>query len=366
MKVCSSPLLLCILAVTSALHAAGVRYVNDGTAAIVPAGASLVFTPQVFAADPASAHTAASLALRLAKADDRSVARLHVAARSVESAQAAVSAIRKHHPAGRDVPITLVVGELSETRSEFALDAVAVSSRPTTRTTAPSPASLLFIAGQAQKGATPAEAAASTVASLLKTLEFAGAGRQDVLHARCFLAPVRSAAQVTGEIEKVFGANKVPIAYVEWRSSPDLPVEIELVARCPAPQQADPPPIEYLTQPGATPSPLFSRIARVNRGDLIFTGGLFSSETGGGEQQVLSAFSQLEKLVTDNGSDLRHLVKATYYVSDNDASGKLNVLRPKFYDPKRPPSASKAVVPGVGMNDRSFTMDMIAVTAPKP
>jgi hypothetical protein len=56
------------------------------------------------------------------------------------------------------------------------------------------------------------------------------------------------------------------------------------------------------------------------------------------------------------------LAKATYYVSNSEASGKLNELRPKFYNPQRPPAASKALVKSVGRNEMSVTLDMIAVS----
>ena len=72
---------------------------------------------------------------------------------------------------------------------------------------------------------------------------------------------------------------------------------------------------------------------------------------------------QLRSILKHKDKDLKHLAKATYYVSDADASGKLNELRPKFYDPQRPPAASKAMVNGVGMKDRSISIDMIGVVA---
>ena len=74
------------------------------------------------------------------------------------------------------------------------------------------------------------------------------------------------------------------------------------------------------------------------------------------------ADAELKQLLDRTGSDLRHLVKATYYVSDDVADRKLNEIRPEFYDPRRPPSASKARVPGVGLAGKSITLDMIAVT----
>jgi enamine deaminase RidA (YjgF/YER057c/UK114 family) len=353
-------ILSCLVVLADVVSAATARYVNDGAAAVVPAHAPLVFTRQVFLPEPSQAPNGIALVLQLAQGGKQEVVRLHVIARTQEAADAAHQAIRNHYPAGRCPPVSFVIGDLPEREAAIAIDAVAIRagamSKPATRS------SLLFISGQAEKGASPAEAAAKTMASLVKTLSFAGARPSDVLQVRCFLNPINAAASVTSEIENALRPSKIPIVFVEWKSSPGLPVEIELVATAPPPEQENPPAVEYLTQPEATASPIFSRIARVNRGDLIFIGGLYSSEAGDGQQQVLSIFDQLEKLATANGSDLRHLVKATYYVSDDDASAQLNALRPKFYDSKRPPAASKATVPGVGMKDRSITIDMIAVT----
>ena len=57
-------------------------------------------------------------------------------------------------------------------------------------------------------------------------------------------------------------------------------------------------------------------------------------------------------------------MKATYYITDEDASRALNELRPKYYDPARPPAASKATVAGVDPAGRNVTLDMIAVVKP--
>ncbi|MDB5264114.1 MAG: putative translation initiation inhibitor, yjgF family, partial [Adhaeribacter sp.] len=48
-------------------------------------------------------------------------------------------------------------------------------------------------------------------------------------------------------------------------------------------------------------------------------------------------------------------------VSGDQSSTHLNELRPKYYDPKRPPAASKALVKKVGMAGKSITLDMIGV-----
>jgi enamine deaminase RidA (YjgF/YER057c/UK114 family) len=110
-----------------------------------------------------------------------------------------------------------------------------------------------------------------------------------------------------------------------------------------------------------TASPIFSRVARVDAQQTIYVSGLHAEVAGDGAQQVEAVFTQLRHILAEAGSDFRHLAKATYYVSDDDASRALNELRPRYYDPKRPPAASKAMVEGVGVPGRSITLDMIAV-----
>jgi enamine deaminase RidA (YjgF/YER057c/UK114 family)/DNA-binding beta-propeller fold protein YncE len=272
-------------------------------------------------------------------------------------------------------PTTIVVGKLPRPDVLVAFDAVAVGVRGKTSAVKPvvdeacgpvygPHAAMLpdgprvYISGQAEKAATPAEAAAKTIASLKKTLDWLGCKPEDAVQAKCFLTPMSAAADVAKEFDKAFGERKVPLVFVEWESN--LPIEIELIAKAP-PAKADAPAVEYLTPPGMTPSPVYARVVRVNRGDLIYTAGLSAPEPGPADEQVLGVFGELKGILDKTGGDFKHLAKATYYVSTEDASRKLNELRPKFYDPKRPPAASKAMVPGVGVAGRSIVMDMIAV-----
>jgi enamine deaminase RidA (YjgF/YER057c/UK114 family) len=148
-----------------------------------------------------------------------------------------------------------------------------------------------------------------------------------------------------------------PLVFVEWESS--LPIEIELVA---AGGRAVPgnKPMDFITPEGMTASPVFCRVVRVNYGDLVFVSGLNGDDICKPNEQVNVIFQDLKKLVGEHRSDLRHLVKATYYVSENDVSTELNKLRPDYYDPARPPAASKAMVAGCG-DGSTITIDMIAV-----
>ncbi|MCA9160646.1 MAG: RidA family protein [Planctomycetales bacterium] len=101
-------------------------------------------------------------------------------------------------------------------------------------------------------------------------------------------------------------------------------------------------------------------MAHVHGVSRIYFAGLVATAAGDGASQVISIYEQLDSVLEQCGSDFEHLVKATYYVSDDDASQQLNKLRPNYYNPQRPPAASKAIVPSVAIPQRSISIDMIA------
>jgi enamine deaminase RidA (YjgF/YER057c/UK114 family) len=93
----------------------------------------------------------------------------------------------------------------------------------------------------------------------------------------------------------------------------------------------------------------------------IYLSGLYARQPSRGEPQAAYLFEQLQEILTKAGSDMRHLAKATYYVSDDDDARWIDRTRPRVYDPARPPAASKVMVHGVGQAQRTMTVDMIAV-----
>ena len=113
-----------------------------------------------------------------------------------------------------------------------------------------------------------------------------------------------------------------------------------------------------------TASPVYSRVARINRGPTIFIGDIASPATGSVDAQLQTSFDALDKLLVQTNSDFKQLVKATYYVTDDEIGKAHNAIRPKFYDSTRPPAASKAVVAGTGHPGSRYVMDMIAVPSP--
>ncbi|MFN0199577.1 MAG: Rid family hydrolase [Planctomycetaceae bacterium] len=222
----------------------------------------------------------------------------------------------------------------------------------------------VYIAGQAEPGKTLAEATTKTLESLHRTLAFMELGDQHVVQIKTFLNPMSQVKEVDEAIVEFYKSRSLPpVSHVEWSSKGAI--EIEMIAYVPADHQAIPAddPVVYLTPTRMTSSPVFSRIAVINSTRKIYISGLTARTDGDGDHEVRDIFAQLSDTLHNSQSSLRHLVKATYYVSGNDSSTQLNALRPMYYDPKRPPSASKAPVQGVGFRARTLSIDLIAVPA---
>ncbi len=215
-----------------------------------------------------------------------------------------------------------------------------------------------YLSGQPEKGGLAESAVARSLSVLVDRLDQLKLSPAQVVQVKVFLTPASSAEKALGEVKKFFPDQLTPpVVFVEWIAS--VPVEIELVAQLPAEDEAEP--VRFYNPPETKPSPTFSRVALV-RGDCqIYTSGLSARAAGDGEAQVRDVFAQLQEILSATGSDLGHLAKAGYYVSDDDGSRGLNRLRPEFLDPQRPPAASKVTVHGVGKPGCTVTMDMIAV-----
>jgi len=219
-----------------------------------------------------------------------------------------------------------------------------------------------YVSGQAEKASTAADGTRLTMESLVRTLGFLELAKGDVVQVKAFVTPMSDAEQIQREIAAVFAPGPAPpVSLVEWESK-DYPVEIELVAATVKPLGKSRPALEFLTPPGMTTPTVYCRVARVQHPATIFLSGLYGSQADpSGEGELRELFDRTRELAEGGGSDLRHLVKATYYVSDVGSSQQHNRLRPEYYDPKRPPAASKAQVKGVGRVGRTITWDMIAI-----
>lgn len=246
---------------------------------------------------------------------------------------------------------------------KFAVDAVFVTRRTETGATGVSilpQGDVVYVSGQAQPGDDLATATRATLQGLLETLQSLKLSRADIVQVKCFLEPMSQVDIVDREIEAFFDGQTVPaVSHVEWiRGGGSRPIEIELVVAAPLTKTTET--ISYYTPPGMKASPVFSRVARIHGNRRVYAAGLIADDSGDGEAQVHSVFQQLIRQLKPTRSNLRHLAKATYYVADGDVSSQLNNIRPHYYDPKRPPAASKAMVRGTGFEDRMIAVDMIA------
>ena len=227
-------------------------------------------------------------------------------------------------------------------------------------------AAVLPRGGVAYVSGVPAEAGLTTsavdnsMAGLWKTLDTFKLTPAHVVQLKVFLRPASAADEVRRELKKHFPGQMVPpVVFVEWLGDP--PVEIELIAQLP-PTGESTPKVQYYDPPEVRPSQLFSRVALVRTERQIYISSLFAPKpTGRREEEALAVFDQLETILAQAGSDLRHMAKGTYYVIDDGSASGMDRVRLWRYDQGSAPAASKCMVHGVGKAERTMTLDMIAV-----
>jgi enamine deaminase RidA (YjgF/YER057c/UK114 family) len=217
----------------------------------------------------------------------------------------------------------------------------------------------VIVSGRAAQGDLAA-AVTGTLDQLRADLKNVGLGFEHVVQIKSFVRDVQQAADVRAIVAKAFDAPAPPQVVTEWLRG-SAPAEIELIASVPpaaAPAAGVGPGVTYVEPISAR----YSRVARVHGGRPVFVSGLYGSSADPAAQ-VTEMFDELGRVLAAAGSDLRHLVKATYYVSDPVADRTINDIRPKIFDAERPPAASKITVRSTGRPGRGSTFDMIAVTA---
>lgn len=226
------------------------------------------------------------------------------------------------------------------------------------------PSHKLYISGDAAQGSLM-QVVAETLQSLEKCLQHCGLDWSHVVQLKTFVQPIILADDVAREMITCFGSKPVPpLIFVDWQSSDTVPMETELIAAVPpelSNQSGDT--VEYLNPPHKPGNAVFTRIVRVRSDRTIYTSGLYG-EASGHDGQIHDIYKRLKNLVERGGGDLNHLVKGTYYLSDDQTSKRFGEIRREYYDPKRPPAASKAKVTDVGREGKTIGLDMIAV--PKP
>ncbi|MBN1851882.1 MAG: hypothetical protein JW829_04130 [Pirellulales bacterium] len=220
---------------------------------------------------------------------------------------------------------------------------------------------IAYLSGMPQPFELTALPTTKSMALLMDILQDLKLTPEHVVQVKVFVNPVTSAKEVLEELRAFFpGQRMPPVVFVEWLAS--VPVEIELIAQLP-PSGRPAAGVQYYNPPQYRPSNTFSRVALMRADRQIYLSGLYANKPSRGEPQADLLFGRLAEVLEKTGSDMRHLVKATYYVSDHDAARWVDRTRPKIFDPLRPPAASKLMVHGVARAERTLTVDMIAVQA---
>ena len=307
--------------------------------------------------------------------------RVNVCALSHEAADCDRAQLQKRLAPGVRPAVTTILSPLPHRKALVAVDAVAVAAdkgpavflaRCDSLAGSPGcadaavlpPGGTAYLSGQPERGGLTTAAVPKSLSALFATLARLKLSAEHVVQLRVFLTPASSAEETLAQIKPFFPDRPVPpVVFVEWIAS--APVEIELVARLPQ-EDAVAEPLQLYNPPDVRPSPAFSRAALVRTPRQIFIAGLSAREAGDGEAQARDVFAQLQQVLAEAGGDLGRLAKATYCVSNDDASSALNKVRSDFLDAERPPAASKVMVHGVGRAGRTLTVDMIAVGSRLP
>jgi enamine deaminase RidA (YjgF/YER057c/UK114 family) len=270
-------------------------------------------------------------------------------------------------------PIAEVVTDLPQDGAVVAIDAIAVASADRS----PDPAGVrllksdraVYISGMAAPSKDIAEATRGTLAQLDGVLRHLGIPKSNVTCVKSFLRSERGAVDAArGELTKYFDGDPPPAAWVHWMTQDAI--EIELFAELPgdkaAALEAGGDTVTFLTPPGTATSPLYSKVAVVHPGGrMIYTSGVSAGAPGrDATAETRLALAALREAITKAGGDFEHLVKATYYPASGATTQALTKVRPEFYNPKRPPAASRALVRSTGAPDSQLTLDLIAVTPP--
>jgi len=319
-----------------------------------------------------------SSALKQAGSKPDQIVKLNIYIRNSSLISAVREQIYKRFKSGKCPTLSFVAGDLSHTDALISMDAIAVSSKikpegvnymlpanlssvqGVARAAVLPAGPVVYVSGQAVKGEL-AEATRGTLEQLQATLVSLGLEKKDIVQIKSFIRPMSDLKVVEEEFAEFFEGNNIPpMVNVEWTSK-DPVIEIELIASSLNSESKSDQQLDFITPPGMIASPVYCKVTRINYGQKLYISGLYGQVTDNADSELASIFNLMGTILKNTGSDFRHLVKATYYVSNDVHSAKLNEIRPKYYDPLRPPAASKAMVKEVGKPQAGVSIDMIGV-----
>lgn len=313
-----------------------------------------------------------SQALKPVGADIDKIVKLNVFLKNADLISQVQFLIGRKFGPGRKPSVTFAAGDLAHPEALISIDAIAVSGLSSVgrvqlnrsgATKGQADVAILpkgpvvYVSGQAAKGGL-AEATRGTLKQLAETLIYLGINKKDIIQIKSFLSPMSSLSIVKKEFSNFFKGETIPpLVFVAWISSEPV-IEIELIAASPV-KTLKAEQVEYITPPGMTYSPVYSKVSRLNYGKKVYLSGIYGVGSANTDLEVNNIFGIMDTVLKASGSDFMNLLKATYYISNDQYSKSLGDLRPKYYDPKRPPAASKATLKGIGLKGAGISVDMI-------
>ena len=316
-----------------------------------------------------------SKALKIADSGIDQVVKLNIYLKNSTLISEVQTEIGRRFKSGKLPAVSYVTGNLSYPDALISIDAIAVSTNSSdnnvkyfnsgsTQVSILPPGPVVYVSGQAAKG-NLTEATLNTLKQLEESLHFLGLEKRDIVQIKSFINPISDLSTVQNVMAEFFKEGTIPpLVNVEWLSKDPL-IEIELIASSNRTLSKSNEQLDFITPKGMVNSPVYSKVTRVNYGSKVYVSGLYGNTERGIKSELSDIFDFLDLIMKKSGSDLKHLVKATYYVSNDLHSAALNEIRPKYYDPKRPPAASKAMVKDVGALKAGVNMDMIGVVIEK-
>ena len=316
-----------------------------------------------------------SKALKIADSGIDQVVKLNIYLKNSTLISEVQTEIGRRFKSGKLPAVSYVTGNLSYPDALISIDAIAVSTNSSdnnvkyfnsgsTQVSILPPGPVVYVSGQAAKG-NLTEATLNTLKQLEESLHFLGLEKRDIVQIKSFINPISDLSTVQNVMAEFFKEGTIPpLVNVEWLSKDPL-IEIELIASSNRTLSKSNEQLDFITPKGMVHSPVYSKVTRVKYGSKVYVSGLYGNTERGIKSELSDIFDFLDLIMKKSGSDLKHLVKATYYVSNDLHSAALNEIRPKYYDPKRPPAASKAMVKDVGALKAGVNMDMIGVVIEK-
>ncbi len=270
------------------------------TSAVLVTNAELVHTTQLLPAQEAGDSVESQIQSVLSRLDQTldafgsqrpDVVKLNVYLQATESRDVVIHQLTEWCDDGAEPAITFVTTALPTSGKLLSMDAVFVhrndqqidtpqhchldllagEARQSHATVLPK-GDVLYVSGQAEQGDLPT-ATRATLDGLLRTLEYLDLTRDHIVSLKCFVQPMSEVDVVNAQIAEFFGEAMIPpVSHVEWISSENQPIEIELIAWAPPVESEDT--VSYITLPWMTTSRVYSRAARIHGDRRVYISGL--------------------------------------------------------------------------------------------